>query len=743
MTSPLITTKLYVPKPRQGLISRPALLHRLSEGLAGKLTLISASSGYGKTTLMAEWYAERGHDTPMAWVSLDAADNDPVRFLSYLITALQNVQDGLGQDVRTVLQGSQNPLDPAILSILINELSTVPNDFALVLEDYHVIEMRDLHQMMEFILEHLPPKMHLAILTRADPPFPLARLRARGELMEIRVKDLRFSLDDATAFLQDMAGLNLSKENVQTLLDRTEGWVTGLQLAALSIQGRENPSELVSAFGSGQGYIVDYLIEEVLNRQPESLKLFLLQTSVLSRLNGSLCNAVTGRSDGDDTLDWLEKANLFVSSLGDERHWYRYHRLFADVMNNRLRRLYPEQIPGLHLQAAKWFEQNNLITEAVEHALSAGDFKFASRLVRNNAVNLLRNGNIPTLLGWFNKLPEEIIKESPHLSMDRTWALLLAGNTDHIEKYISAAEERALALNVFNELRGDFAATRAYAASMQGNMDQAFDKAHEALEWLSKDDLTSRSVMAFVLGGIYYYVHQDIPKALTAMQEASELGEQAGNISVAVSALSSVGSFQVGQGKLTDAEKTYARALRLGTGRKGQLLPIVSSVYSGLARLHLARKDLKNARQFAQTGVELGEQWFNVDSQIGGYLTLARIEHLEGNANEAQSALEKAKHLAATHTLTPNTPQSIADCEAFLQRPPSNQVAQGGLIDPLSERELEVLRLFAEGFSNQEIAKKLIISLGTVKAHSSNIYRKLDVRNRAQAVIAAREMKLL
>ena len=742
MTSPLITTKLYVPKPRQGLISRPALLHRLSEGLAGKLTLISASSGYGKTTLMAEWYAERGHDTPMAWVSLDAGDNDPVRFLSYLITALQNVQDGLGQDVRTVLQGSQNPLDPAILSLLINELSTVPNDFILVLEDYHVIEMRELHQMMEFILEHLPPKMHLVILTRADPPFPLARLRARGELMEIRAKDLRFSLDDATAFLQDMAGLNLSEESIQILMDRTEGWVTGLQLVALSIQGQENPSESISAFGSGQGYIVDYLIEEVLNRQTESLKLFLLQTSILSRLNGSLCNALTGRSDGDATLDWLEKANLFVSSLGSEHSWYRYHRLFADVMNNRLRRLHPDQLPDLHRRATQWYEQNDLFSEAIEHALSAGDFQVAARMVESNAASLLRNGNIPTLLGWFNKLPREIIKEHPRLSMDHAWALLLAGNTDHIEKNISAAEERAMALNVFNELRGDFAATRAYAASMQGDMDQAFDKAHEALEWLSKDDLTVRSVMEFVLGGIYY-MRQDFPKALAAMQEASDLGELAGNINVAVSALSAVGGLLAAQGKLIEAEKTYERALKLGTGHNKQPLPIVSSAYTGLARLHLARKDLKNARQFAQTGVELGEQWFNVDSQIGGYLTLARIEHLEGNANEAQSALEKAKHLAATHTLTPNTPQSIADCEAFLQRPPSNQVAQGGLIDPLSERELEVLRLFAEGFSNQEIAKKLIISLGTVKAHSSNIYRKLDVRNRAQAVIAAREMKLL
>lgn len=741
MPSPLITTKLYIPKPRQGLISRPVLLQCLSEGLAGKLTLISASSGYGKTTLMAEWYTERGHDTPIAWVSLDNGDNDPVRFLSYLIAALQNVQDGLGQDVSTVLQGSQNPLDPAILSLLINELSTVPNDFALVLEDYHEIEMRELHQMMVFILEHLPPKMHLVILTRSDPPFPLARLRARGELKEIRAKDLRFSLDDATSLFRDMVGMNLSEEHVRILTNRTEGWVTGLQLAALSIQGQENPSELVSAFGSGQGYIVDYLIEEVLNRQTKSLKLFLLQTSILHRLNGSLCNALTGLSDGEDTLDWLMEANLFVSSLGGEYRWYRYHRLFADVMYNRLQRLYPEQIPDLYLQAAKWFEQNNLITEAVEYALSADDLELASRLVKSNSGDLLRNGNIPTLLGWFKKLPEEIIKESPHLSIDRAWALLLAGNNDHIENYIAAAEDRAKTLNQFNELRGDFAAIRAYAASRKGDMEQAKDQAHKALEWLSKDDLTLHSVMAFVLGGIYY-MHEDIPNALAAMQEASKAGEQAGNINVAVSALSAVGGLLVRQGKLVEAEKTYDRALKLGTGRSGQRLPIVSSVYAGLARLHLARKDFITARQFAQTGIELGEQWFNVDSQLGGYLTLAQVAHLEGNSNEAQSMLEKAKQLFATHTLTPDVSQHIADCEAFLHTSLSDHDTQGTMIDPLSVRELEVLSLFAEGFSNQEVAEKLIISLGTVKAHSSNIYRKLNVRNRAQAVISARELEL-
>lgn len=741
MISPLITTKLYFPKPRQGLVSRPALLERLSAGLAGRLTLVSASSGYGKTTLMAEWCAERGRDYPKAWVSLDEGDNDPVRFLSYLIAAFQNVQEGLGQDVIAILQGSQNPLDSAIMGLLINELSLVSNDFALVLEDYQVIETHEIHQMMMFILERLPPKMHLVILTRADPPFPLARLRARGELMEIRAKDLRFSLKDAKAFLQDMVGLNLSEENVQILLDRTEGWITGLQLAALSIQGQVNPSELVAAFGSGQGYIVDYLIEEVLNRQTEPLKLFLLQTSILGRLNGSLCDALTGQPNGEATLDWLEKANLFVSSLGGERYWYRYHRLFEDVMNNRLRRLYPDQLSDLHRRAAQWYEQNNLFAEAIEHALSAGDFQLAAKIAESNALGLLQNGNISTLLGWFKRLPDDAIEDHPLLSIYCVWALMLAGRLDNIEKFISSAEEVARARNELGRLRGDIAAVRAYAASRQGDFERAKDQGHKALEWLTADNLTIRSVMSFILGGIYY-MHQDLPNAFAAMEEASRVGELAGNINVAVSALSAMGSLLAGQGDLNEAEKTFERALKLSTGRSGQPLPIASSTYAGLARLHLARKNLQSARHFAHTGIVLGEQWENADSQAGSYLALAQAEHLDGNFAEAQSALDQAKRLAATHKLWVGFENDIANCEALLKIKPPSVVTQTSLLDPLSERELEVLRLFAEGLSNQEIADKLIISVGTVKAHSSNIYRKLDVRNRAQAVIAAREINL-
>jgi LuxR family maltose regulon positive regulatory protein len=487
---------------------------------------------------------------------------------------------------------------------------------------------------------------------------------------------------------------------------------------------------------------VDYLIEEVLNRQTESLKLFLLQTSILNRLNGSLCDALTGQSDGETTLENLEKANLFVAPLDGEHHWYRYHHLFADVMTNRLQRFYPDQIPELHLRAAKWSKQNSLFAETIEHALAGNDYPMAAEIIENQAMDLLKLGSLVTLMSWLNKLPSEIVFARPRLGIDFAWVCLLTGKLENVESYLLAAEKNLDNLDNPDELRGQIAAIRAYSAGQLGYMDQAINHAQLAFELLPKDDLTVRCVVAFVLGGIYY-IQQDMPKALITLREASQLGKQAGNIHVAVGALSALGGALEQQGNLAESEKVFYQALQLGTGRSGQPLPLAANVYSGLAKLRLVQEDFANARKFALTGLELGEKMASADNQVHCYLTLAQIEHVEGNHEGARAALENAKRLAATHHLWPGAEEQIMACEKAIFATPKEDVAQGSLIDPLSERELEVLRLFAEGLSNQEIAEKLIISLGTVKAHSSNIYRKLDVRNRAQAVIAGREMRLI
>lgn len=741
MTLPIISTKLSIPKIGPGTVSRPALLDKLSIGIGKKLTLISAPTGYGKSTLMSDWLGGPGKERSVSWLSLEEGENDPNQFLLYLIAGLQAAHGAIGQDARAIIQGSQDAPWQSLLSLLINELNEIQGEFILILDDYHVIEQQTIHEMLIFLVDHLPEKMHLVILTRIDPPLPLPRLRAHGHLVEIRVRDLLFNKDDAFEFLNTMMKLNLSSEEIQILLDRTEGWVAGLQLAALSIKGREDRTEMIAAFGSRSDYIIDYLIEEVLNQQEEKIQDFLLQTAILKRLNGPLCDALMGQADGNQLLEKLEKENLFITPIGNDSQWYRYHRLFADVMTNRLKRLYPEKIPELHRRASEWFRQNHLIAEAIEHAVAAGDYQLAADLVENHALSLLREGEISTIVSWVERLTDESIRDRPRLTIYCVWAQMLAGKDLDIEDYLTVAEKRAHNLGEYDRVRGDFSAIRAYYASLNGDFELAIGLANEALNWLTANNLTVRSVMHFVLGGIHY-ARQEFENAISSMEEASRLGQRSGNMNVAVPSLNAIGTIFVQQKKFENAEKIYQQAQTLATGPGGTQLPIASSVFAGLSRLHLAKNDLINARNFAQQAVELGEKWLNGSSQVSGWVVIAKTAHIEGDTQEAHNALQKAKQITENLVLTPESAQEIANCEKFLSKPPPTRLKSEGLIEPLSEREMEVLQLFAQGLSNQAIAEKLIISLGTVKAHSSNIYRKLDVRNRAQAVIKARELDL-
>lgn len=741
MPETLLRTKLFVPPLRPNLIRRQRLIQRLDEGLqpGHKLTLISAPAGFGKTTLVSAWAQQTKQ--PIAWLSLEESDNDLTRFLSYFVAALQTVDGNIGEGISDAFQSPRMVNVELVLTALLNQTSQFSHNVVLVLDDYHVIASKLINRAAAFLLDHLSPQMHLVISTRADPPFPLPRMRARGELLEIRAKDLRFSLDESAIFLGTMLGSDVSGENLQTLQRRTEGWIASLQLAALAIQDHEDPSGLIAAFGSGHDYIVDYLIEEVLNRQPESVIMFLLQTSILDRLNGSLCNALTGRSDGNEMLDWLVQANLLVSPLGGEHRWYRYHHLLAEVMVNRLQRLHQNQLPELHLQAAEWFQQNSLFAEAIKHALAANAYPYAADLVESKATELLRVGSVSTLLNWLNKLPVETVNKRPRLSIFSAWAYLLIGKHDRIEGHLSAAESNLTPGVGVDSLRGNIAAIRAYAAVQQGNFNEAIDQADQALKLLPADDFPNRAVVSFVMGGMYQ-MQRDIPRALASMKEASQLGERAGNIHVAVQALSSMGAILLREGNLAQAERVFDQAIRLGHGGNGQPLPITASAHVGLAELCLAQKELNGARQFAEKALELGDRGVNAESQAGSYLALAQIEHLEGDPDGARTALEKARRLAATHQLPPSQEEQIKACETAILAAPGVRDDQG-LLDPLSDRELEILGLFAAGLSNQEIAEKLIISLGTVKAHSSHIYRKLDVRGRTQAIIRANELKLL
>ncbi len=753
MTTPLISTKLHIPRLPRALVSRSRLTDRLGTGLQGKLILVSAPAGFGKTTLIAEWANRRREENLVSWVHLDESDNEPLRFLSYIIAALQNHREGIGEAALSGLQSVPPAPVEAALTSLVNEIDLLERDLILTLDDYHAIDNASIHEAVGFLIEHLPEQMCLVIATRTDPPLPVHRMRARGQMLEIRVEDLRFSNDETRTFLQEMLNLPISVSDIAALDKRVEGWVAGLQMVALSLRGRQDISQFIETFSASHRYIMDYLTEEIYNQQPPHIQKFLLQTSVLDRLSGSLCDFMVGADfaaqdvreefpSAQQMLEYLERANLFLLPMDDERHWYRYHHLFASLLRQRLRQTRLEEIPVYLRRASTWSAANGYIEEAVKYALAADDIQAAAQLVENHAMDLLKAGALVILSGWLSKFPEEIILGRPWLSVYFGWALLLSGKLEDIERYLLGAEEARISPGDSDDLRGHITAMRAYISAMQGKADQAVRQANEALKLLPEDELSVRCVVVFVLGGVYY-MQQDFPHALEAMEKAARMGEKAGNPHLAVSALSAAGDILRIQGKLSEAEQVYGRALKLGTSHGGRPLPIAARVYSSQAELYLARNDLEKARQFALTGVELAGQWGNVDSLAGSYLALAQIERREGNSVEAQLALDEVKLLDATYSLSPGFADRIAAFEALGTQGRTTRVDQGFLIDPLTDRELEVLRLIAQGRSNPEIAAELIIALGTVKAHTSSIYRKLDARSRTEAVIKAGERGLL
>ena len=434
----LLSTKFFIPKTRPELVSRSRLQEQLNEGLHRKLTLVSAPTGFGKTTLVSEWvaYCKR----PVAWLSLDKEDSDLKRFLSYLVNALRIVLADIGEDVLGVLQSSQPPPTELILTALLNEIAAIPDDFCLVLDDYHVIDAKPIDQALTFLLEHSPPQMHLVITTREDPQLPLARLRAQGQLTEIRVSDLRFTLSESAEFLNQVMGLELSEENIAALETRTEGWIAGLQLAAVSMRDQDDVTGFISAFAGDHRYIVDYLVEEVLQHQSESVRNFLLQTSILGQLSGPLCEAVTGQGESNELLETLERSNLFVVSLDNKRYWYRYHHLFGDVLRAYLLEEQPDQVPALHKRASEWYENNESLTDAICHAFASTDFNRTAGLVELIWSEMDRSRQSAAWLGWAKALPDELIRSRPVLSIGYAWALLDTGEIEAAETRIQDAE---------------------------------------------------------------------------------------------------------------------------------------------------------------------------------------------------------------------------------------------------------------------------------------------------------------
>jgi LuxR family maltose regulon positive regulatory protein len=923
VSPPILTTKLYPPptRPASSVVPRPRLIERLNEGLhrTPGVTLVSAPAGFGKTTIVSEWVNDLRLDAPgesqivnrVAWLSLDDGDNDPTRFLTYFIAALQQIDPNIGQTVQGMLHATQPQLPPieTLMTALINESSASFTDArcVFILDDYHLIEAKPIDDALTFLLDHLPPPpggMHLVIATRDDPHLPLARLRARGQLTELRATDLRFTASEAAEFLNQVMGLDLSAEDIAALEIRTEGWIAGLQLAAISMQGHKDATSFIKSFTGSHRFVLDYLIEEVLEQQSDSVQTFLLQTAVLDRLTGSLCDAVTDQDNGQATLEMLEHANLFIVPLDEERHWYRYHHLFADLLRQRLRQTHPDWVMTLHQGASEWYEQNGFVDEAIAHTLAAEDFERAAHLIEELAETVWGRGEHNKLWSWLKALPADQVSSRPRLSIFRAWVLFAHGQQSAAELSLQAAE-RALAstpttgiiealprepdrLPDLNKvtLQGRVATIRAFIASFRGDGPEIIKYSRQALEYLPALDSVWRSSAAIVLGDAHSF-SGEVAAAYRARLEALKASEATGNIYLILIASLKLAVTLRQQGRLQRVIEVCQQQSKLATESGLSKSAMVGSLFAVWGEILCEWNNLDTATEYVKKGVELSEQGRDVAVLGWSYLCLVRVLFSRRDLAGAEDAIQKMEKVGRESDVPPWITNQLAAWQAriwlvqakfetasqwvqerglsiigelpflresehivlarilmaqgrldettrLLERlleaaeaggrtsrvieilmlqsltfqaggdtaramttleqaltiaepggyvrifvdegPPmarllfeapargiapdyvrqllaafpvaepeqadlsKTQSARSELVEPLSERELEVLQLIAEGLTNQEVAAKLFLSLNTVKVHTRNIYGKLDAHSRTQAVARARAL---
>jgi len=687
MATSILATKLYTPPLRPNAVLRADLIARLNAGLHGKLTLISAPAGFGKTSLASAWIAGCGR--PAAWLSLDDADNDPTRFLSYVVAALQTIAPTVGADVQNLLESAQPPPLEALLPLLLNQIATLPQPAVLVLDDYHVLDSRPIDQALAFLVEHLPPQLHLLITTREDPSLPLARLRARGQVTELRAVDLRFTPAEAAAFLTEVMGLRLSAHDIAALEARTEGWIAGLQLAALSMQGRQDSSGFIQTFAGDNRYIVDYLVEEVLQRQPEAVRSFLLQTAILDRLHGSLCDAVTGQAQGSARLEALHRGNFFVVPLDDQRQWYRYHHLFADVIQAQLRAEQPELVATLHRRASAWYEQNGSAADAIRHALVARDYHRVADLVELATPAMHQRRQEATLLGWYQVLPDEVVRSRPVLSVCYAGALLSCGEVAGVGERLRDAERWLVSLpdgadrpaamvvrdeGAFRRLPAMIAVYRAGHALALGDVSAAMAHARQALDRMAEDEHHWRGAATAILG-LASWASGDLEAAYQFYADGMARMRMAGNIADAIGGSITLADIRVTQGRLGDARRIYEQGLQLAADHGAPQMRGTADMHVGLGELSRERGDLQAAAQHLQRSQEQGEHTGFPRHPYRWRVALARLRAAQGDLNGALELLEEAERRYVAD-FSPNV-RPVAAWKARLQ------LAQGRLDDAL------------------------------------------------------------
>jgi LuxR family maltose regulon positive regulatory protein len=895
MQPTIVSTKLRFPQARPRLVARPRLAGRLHPEAGRRLTLLSAPAGFGKSTLLGGWAEDRaveGHS--VAWLSLDEADNDPARFLAYLVAALRTGtgEEGFGEAIFAALRSPGAPRIEALVGELVNEVAVLPDGLDLVLDDYHAIDAGDVHGIVSFLLERLPESAHLLVSGRVDPPLPLARLRARGQMVRLGAAELAFTEQEAAAFLKEVMGLDLSAEDVAILEGRTEGWIAGLQLAALSVRDSGEASSLVTAFSGTNRDVLDFLAEEVLGHQPQDVRGFLLATSILDGLSAPLCDALTGRSDGQSMLERLDRANLFVVPIDGERRRYRYHHLFQDFLRGRLGREDPELVAGLHLRASGWYEENGRISEAIDHALSVPDHDLAARLIEGEVERVVERGEGATALRWLEALPTEAKRRRPRLFAEHVATLVITGRPDDAEPLLKEAE-RAAEVGGGEDgrfLSGFVLAVRSWRARLRGDAPEAVGLARRALSLLPVGEVRVRNYAAIRLGDALRAAGE-LEAAGAAYEEAAEMGRARGHIYGRLAGMVMHARVRSEQGSLREAYEAFRQTMRLLEEEGLELSPAAGVVHVGMADLCYERDDLDGTERELEWGVELAERTGDVGTVVWAYvalsramlargdgdgaldvarraervagdsgadlqmaiaaswmarlrlrrgeiaeaagseqeraaragraaapvrsedqLTSARVLHARGRHREALRLLEELREAAEASGRTRDlveilTLQSLARwasdrkelavnalAEALALAAPEDYVRtfvdedkpmaellsavleaqQRGrpdppipahylrkllaaverddagvslpaerLPEPLSGRELEVLQLVAAGKSNRRVATELFVSVGTVKTHLNNVYRKLDARSRTQAVARGRELDLI
>ena len=647
MSVSLLSTKLYTPPTRADGVSRARLTNKLNSclGQPGCFVLLSGPAGFGKTTLLSEFVIDLNH--PVAWVSLDEGDDDPIRFWSYVISACQSVHSGVGESALDILRSPLPQTGEVVMTSLINDLAGLDHELVLILDDYHNIQNESIHSAFTYLLEHSPSCFHVVISTRVDPPWPLARFRVRNQMIEVRAQDLRFTNEEAASFLNSMMGLDLSPIDIKALEERTEGWVAGLQLAALSMKGRSDIAGFVKAFTGSHIFIAEYLVEEVLNRQPESIQTFLLQSSVLDRLNAHLCEEVTGYENGHAILQDLLKGNLFVTQMDDEGEWFRYHHLFRDLLKTRLHQAVSEDtISALNQRAAAWFEKMDMIPEAIEHSLSAGDYPHVVKMVEKVGLPLILQAYVRTVERWLRSIPPKYLENSPRLNMAFAWMNLVRGTIPQAVPFFSHLDILFSAQNKYNQdpsLLGEWFALRSHLLNLQGKPDEARDLANQALQILPEAETHVRS-MAFINLATAYQNTLDYDHAGETFQMIVKNAQATGDHTFETLGISGHARMLLMEGKLHRCFEVASEGIKLMEA-SGKKTPFSATLYGELGQIYYHWHQLEMERKYTVISMQMSGKNGYSDPEIYNYITLSKTCQMAGDWEGAAKEMHKAEEL--------------------------------------------------------------------------------------------------